>query len=301
MKKILITGSKGFIGSHAIKYFTAFGNTVYSCDIGDQINQTNYFSIDVNQPDYEQIFAATDFDLILHCAGTGSVAYSFQHPEEDYLRNTESCLHLLQAMRQRKSKAKLIYLSSAAVYGNPASLPVTENSLSNPLSPYGKHKLMAEQLCREYGELYNQKICVVRIFSAYGEGLKKQLLWDIYQKFRENKNKITLFGSGNETRDFVHIDDVMLALSIIAESNQTKFEIYNIASGIETKIKAVAETLLNELNFKGELFFNGATKAGDPTNWKADLSKMNDLGFAPKISLDQGIKRYTSWLKELEY
>ncbi|MBK8926141.1 MAG: SDR family oxidoreductase [Crocinitomicaceae bacterium] len=301
MKKILITGSNGFIGSHAKRYFTDSNYAVYSCDTGSQQDQQNYFSININQPDYKKIFAATDFDLIIHCAGTGSVAYSFQHPDDDYLRNTTSCFQLLKAMQQANSKAKFIYLSSAAVYGNPQSLPIAENSQTNPLSPYGKHKLLAEQVCKEYAELYNLKICVVRIFSAYGEGLKKQLLWDIYQKFKENKNKITLFGSGNETRDFVHIDDVMLALSIIAESNQTKFEIYNIASGIETKIKAVAETLLNELNFKGELFFNGATKAGDPTNWKADLSKMNDLGFAPKISLDEGIKRYTSWLKELEY
>ena len=193
------------------------------------------------------------------------------------------------------SNCKFINLSSAAVYGNPLSLPIYENDALHPVSPYGKHKKMAEEICAEFTNDFGLKTCNLRIFSAYGAGLKKQLLWDLYQK--SLTGNIELFGTGDETRDFIYIDDLLDVINLVANKATFDATCLNVANGIQVKIKDLVSLYLQELNFKGELNFIGSNRKGDPLNWEADITQIRSFGYQQNVSLEKGLEKYVEWLK----
>jgi dTDP-glucose 4,6-dehydratase/UDP-glucose 4-epimerase len=188
-------------------------------------------------------------------------------------------------------------MSSAAVYGNPEKLPISESFACRPLSPYGKHKLFAEEICAEYYEYFGIKTCSLRIFSAYGPGLRKQILWDIYQKSLQ-ADTISLFGTGKETRDFVYINDIVDAIDKVVLAGNFNAGIYNVGSGREITIRELTEIFLEEVDYRGKLIFSGNERMGDPINWQADISLVRTLEYEPKYSIKAGIKQYIQWLKE---
>jgi dTDP-glucose 4,6-dehydratase/UDP-glucose 4-epimerase len=188
-------------------------------------------------------------------------------------------------------------LSSAAVYGNPEILPVVESVDLKPLSPYGWHKLYAEQVCKEYFYMYNLQTVNLRLFSVYGENLRKQLFWDIFQKSLRSTN-IELFGTGMETRDFIYISDLLEAISCVLRFGLFNGESVNIASGVETTIQHAATVFCKALNNKLTLNFNKIVKPGDPLNWKADISLVKSFGFEAQVSVEDGMNNIATWLKE---
>ena len=139
----------------------------------------------------------------------------------------------------------LLYPSSAAVYGRAAMLPIPETSPLAPISPYGVHKVVAEDLCRSYGRTFGLHVAIVRIFSAYGVELRKQLLWDASRKVLAGDFRFD--GTGNETRDWVHAEDVARLMLIAAEHAQSDVPVVNCASGIEVPSRSILEVLLEAL------------------------------------------------------
>src|SRR5262249_9155743 len=113
-------------------------------------------------------------DLVIHCAGSGSVGFSFDNPAQDFRRTAETTLEVLEYTRTCAPETALVYPSSAAVYGKAVTTPIRVGSPLSPISPYGVHKKVAEDLCRSYGQTFRLRIALVRIFSAYGPGLRKQ-------------------------------------------------------------------------------------------------------------------------------
>jgi dTDP-glucose 4,6-dehydratase/UDP-glucose 4-epimerase len=301
MAKILVIGCKGFIGTHVFNFFVS--NPNYECWGGglsvDYVTE-NYIQIDPLNNDFNDLFENNNFDYCINCSGAASVPASFQNPIRDFNLNTSNVMRMLDSIRKHNPICKFINLSSAAVYGNPTKLPISENDSCNPLSPYGNNKLFAEKTCEIFYKYFGLKTCSLRIFSAYGPGLKKQLLWDIYKKTISEKD-ILLFGTGNETRDYVYIDDIVKAIEIIMLNGNFEAGIYNIANGISTSISEVSNSLLNELEFKGNLKFTGSERPGDPINWKADISKLKALGYEPEFDISSGLKKTVQWLKELKY
>src|SRR5687767_6850549 len=146
--KILIVGSKGFIGEHAYKFFSAQNQyETWGCDVVVDYNAPRYFLLDSTNSDFSELFEAVVFDVCINCSGAASVPDSLKFPLRDFTLNTFNVIKMLDAIRKYRPTCKFVNLSSAAVYGNPSSLPVGENSLPMPVSPYGLHKLQAEQLC----------------------------------------------------------------------------------------------------------------------------------------------------------
>jgi dTDP-glucose 4,6-dehydratase/UDP-glucose 4-epimerase len=190
-----------------------------------------------------------------------------------------------------------INFSSAAVYGNPVSLPVSENMFSTPMSPYGWHKHFAEQVCKEYSLFFNIKICNLRIFSAYGPGLRKQFFWDLYNKFQK-KGDIELYGTGSESRDFIYVDDITKCVELIIENRYTVTDNLNIATGIETTTSEAANIFAELLNIDKQITFRGEIRLGDPLNWRADINKIKSMGFNPSFTLKEGLKQYIEWLQK---
>jgi dTDP-glucose 4,6-dehydratase/UDP-glucose 4-epimerase len=296
--KILIIGSKGFIGSHASKHFSAQpGFECWGCDVVTDYTTKRYLLLDSTNSDFNDIFTDNGFDICINCSGAASVPDSLKNPFRDFTLNTYNVIKILEAIRKHRPDCKFINLSSAAVYGNPASLPVRETDPCKPVSPYGNHKLFAEQLCAEYTGQYSMQTCSLRIFSAYGPGLKKQLLWDIFQKSLSGKT-VELSGSGNETRDFIYVDDIIRAIELILEKGLFNASVYNLAGGTEVSVRNLVTLLLTALDHKGDIKFSGVIRSGDPVNWVADINNIKRLGFNPSVTINEGIKKYVEWLKE---
>jgi len=137
----------------------------------------------------------------------------------------------------------------------------------------------------------------MRIFSAYGEGLKKQLFWDLAQKTKLN-NTIALYGTGDESRDFIHVEDIVRSMELIVKNAAFKAEHYNIANGVQVPVREAASLLLHHLHYEGRLVFQGNRRPGDPIYWQADISTIFQFGYSPGYSIDKGLKRYAEWLQE---
>jgi dTDP-glucose 4,6-dehydratase/UDP-glucose 4-epimerase len=298
--QILIIGCNGFIGSNLLKNFKRAGNTtVFGCDIQEGNRDPAYFCIAREDKGFDSIFQKTGFDFCINCSGAANVHDSLKNPLYDYQLNTVNVFKMLDAIRQHQPSCRFLNLSSAAVYGNPAKLPIREADAVLPVSPYGLHKFQAEQICREFFNYWEIGTCSVRIFSAYGPGLKKQLFWDLYQKSL-GKNEVSLFGSGAETRDFIFIEDIVQAIKLVMEGSAFEGETINVANGQECGIKEAVQIFYDALGWNGVIQFKGEVRKGDPLNWRADISKLKELGYRQSFPLQAGLTAYAKWLKESE-
>ncbi|MBD2165777.1 NAD-dependent epimerase/dehydratase family protein [Calothrix membranacea FACHB-236] len=298
---VLVTGVAGFIGRYIARYFSIQGWSVIGVDNAPPENAPLANLIAYNRlqlPDggLDKFIQEYSPQICIHCAGRASVGLSITDPIADFYSNTALTFEVLNSLRLNAPECRLIFLSSAAVYGNPESLPIQETQSLAPLSPYGFHKLHCEQLCLEFTKVYGLPTASVRIFSAYGPGLRRQVVWDICWKAL-TQNVVTLQGSGLESRDFIHALDIAKALRVIATTAPMQGEVYNLASGLKVTIADLAEIVLDALDYEGNPKFDGIVPAGNPLYWQADISKLNSLGFQPSVPLEQGIKTFANWCR----
>lgn len=295
MKKLLITGIKGFIGTNCASFFANHGYEIFGIDIfGD--NSSSFIQGNV---DLEKLKAFNkEFDVIIHLAGSGTVGAAKKAPESEHIKTVGSTEHILEYMRLYNNKAKLIYSSSAAVYGDSYDCPISENDKLNPISIYGQHKLEVENMCKNYHEKFGLNVSIIRFFSIYGEGLKKQLLWDFCNRVINNFNSIELpcFGTGQEKRDFIHIEDSVKLMDILIKKNNI-FEIVNCGTGRAISIHEILNLICKELDYTGNLNFDNIIKDGDPKSLTANIDKAKAIGFEPIIKIEDGIKKYVEWFK----
>ena len=302
MKIVLVTGAYGFLGRYTSALFKRNGFRVIGLGHGHwDFERPQDYGID------QWIEAGVDFsalnmieaklDCVVHCAGGSSVGYSVEYPLEDFERTVSSSIALLEYVRTNHPKARFIYPSSAAVYGNVPNVQIGEEYPTNPVSPYGYYKRIVEQLCLSYLKNYNLKCCIIRFFSIYGEGLKKQLLWDACKKISSCKDtQVQFFGSGAETRDWIHVTD---AAGLIYSSyvNANVDLIINGGGGQRVSNVDILQMLTRSFAEGIELDFIGQCKEGDPNHYWADISKAGQIGWEPRVSLESGVKKYVEWYK----
>lgn len=291
---LLILGASGFIGNACYEQFSAT-DQVIGVDLLDRHSKGLLLDPDLNK--VKELIAGGEIDVVLNCAGSANIRASFSSPETDLLSNTTYVKQVLSLLKNFSPKTKFINISSAAVYGNPESLPVPETAKTNPLSPYGKHKLLSEKILRDYSSLDTIPTLSVRIFSAYGPGLRQQLFYDLHTKFKSHEKEITLFGTGNESRDFIYITDIVDAFEVLIKSAPFNGEVYNLGSGIQSFIGEAAATFANIVGYPGRINFSNEHIEGYPLNWHADISKLKSLGFVPRVTIEQGLAHYATWLK----
>jgi len=297
--RILVIGSEGFIGKHSVRHLLAAGREVHGADLFEQPSfNYPYRKLSRLSPEWDELLQQKRFEAVLNAAGSGNVPYSMTHPVIDFEANSLDTIRILDGIRKHQPECRYLHLSSAAVYGNPVRLPIQENDELKPLSPYGWHKVVAEKLCQEYTQVFGLRTAVVRPFSVYGSGLKKQMFWDLYQRTRE-ADHVTLFGTGQESRDYIHVADLALALDRVISDAPMEGECYNLASGEETTIADVIKPYFRAIGYQGTYDFNGVVRPGDPLNWKADISRIGGLGHVNALTLDQGMDELGRWLKEL--
>ena len=304
-RSILITGAAGFLGSHAAEYFRNAGWEVVCVDRknpteskqppGDE--SSRYLQNDLTS--VESVIAVLDRHrpkVCIHFAGAASVLASFEDPLADFTAQTLPLMGILEAIRLSGIQTRVLLPSSAAVYGNPEAFPVSEQERIKPISPYGFHKYHQEMLLSQYQSLYGLDVCRARIFSTFGPGLTRLAVWDIAR--RALKGDYSIYGSGEQTRDYLFVTDVASALLCIVEKASFSGEAINVGSGEETPIIKLAEKIYSELGIDVKPRLQHEQEiTGNPMRWRADVSRLCALGFEREVSLDAGIRSTVEWIK----
>lgn len=295
MRKMLITGLNGFLGGRAKKFFqNSF--EIYGID-RNSLNAVNTINGMVTVENLLKF--NTTFDVILHFAGSGTVLETELNKEAEETKNIGSSKELLNFILKYNRNAKLFYSSSAAVYGNDYEIPISENAILNPVSLYGKQKLEVEKILKEYASLYNLDIKIIRFFSLYGEGLKKQVLWDFSNRIltHHGKTEMHCYGTGNEVRDFIHVDDALNFINMLLSAPHG-FDIYNCGSGKGYNIKDIFNLLLTIYDTKMKLVFDNKINKQNPSCLISDNTKIERIGFKPAIPFNEGVMLYANWFKK---
>jgi UDP-glucose 4-epimerase len=291
-RKLLLLGAAGFLGRAVVREFQARGWEIFGADAAPGQNAPAgiaYEQISLPSPGLAELIRRVQPDACVHAAGRASVALSMQDPAADFRDGVVVTFELFDALRQHAPGCRTVLLSSAAVYGNPVALPIREDHAPAPLSPYGFHKWQIELLAEEFAKIFALPVASARIFSAYGAGLRRQVVWDICEKALRGGG-LKLRGTGKESRDFIHARDVASALAVLVERAPMRGERYNLASGEETTIAELAAALLPMLELGATAEFGAEENAGDPKNWRADISRLQALGYRPRVSLTEGLR-----------
>ncbi|OVE85969.1 NAD-dependent epimerase/dehydratase family protein [Natronolimnobius baerhuensis] len=294
---ILVTGGAGFIGSHLVEALVP-NNEVRVLDnfsTGDRSflpEDVTVIDGDITDPIALQQ-AARGVDIIFHQAAMVSVAQSVSAPRASNETNLEASLLVLEQARQED--ARVVVASSAAIYGHPDELPVPETASTDPTSPYGIQKLALDQYVRRYEELYDLETVALRYFNAYGprqQGPYSGVISTFLEQARAGE-PITVEGDGEQTRDFVHVDDVVRA-NLCAATTDNVGEAYNVGTGERISIRDLAETIRDATESQSPIVHKDP-RPGDIRHSGADVSKAaSGLGFEARISLESGIRSLVS-------
>jgi UDP-glucose 4-epimerase len=300
-KSVLVTGVAGFIGRYVARHFSVQRWSVIGIDNAPPENAplsnlSAYHRLRLPDAALSSILQQESPQVCIHCAGRASVGLSMTEPVADFYASTVLTFEVLNTLRLNAPSCRFILLSSAAVYGNPEILPISESQAPAPISPYGFHKWQCEQLCLEFAKVYHLPTASLRIFSAYGPGLRRQVLWDMCRKVI-TQNSLTLQGTGKESRDFIHALDIAKALSVVATSASMQGEVYNLGTGQEVAIAQLARIVIDSLEAECTPEFDGVVPPGTPLNWQADISKLKALGFTDSVPLERGVKTFANWCR----
>jgi UDP-glucose 4-epimerase len=300
---VWITGARGFIGRRLARYLCDQGRVV--CGVGHghlppelwaQAGLTHWLNSNLTAEALELLAANGGLpEQVFHLAGGSSVGASLQVPLEDFTRTTATTATLLEWLRNNAPLAKLVVASSAAVYGDTAGTAAGESRAPGPVSPYGYHKLMMEQLCQEYSRIFGLPTAIVRLFSVYGEGLRKQLLWDSAVKLDAAGTSVELGGTGDELRDWLQVDDAVSLLYRVAAQASEVAPVFNGGSGVGTTVREMVTLLAAALGSNKDIAFSGHTRAGDPRALVADTARIAAIGHACHVPLTVGVERYAAW------
>lgn len=304
-KTAWVTGVAGFLGRHTAQAFSDAGWQVYGIGFGPWAEQEpeswglcSFTSAEISTDNLNRLSLFSIPDVVIHCAGGSSVALSINDPEKDFQKTVVSLVALLDFIRNKTPQTKVIYPSSAAVYGSTGSGALLEETALSPCSPYGVHKLISEQLLDSYSKSFNLDTVAVRFFSLYGAGLQKQILWDACKKIQNNT--FSFGGTGRETRDFLHVTDaanLLLQMATIPKTDQCL--VVNGGSGKASTVARLLEQLAQASGSDLQPVFNGKVRSGDPQHLVSDSSKAMALGWFPTVGLDEGLSDYVAWYQKL--
>lgn len=290
MAKYLITGGAGFIGSHLAEKLVELGNEVVIFDNFSTGKRENVKDIEIIEGDIcdaEALQKACEgIDFISHHAAQISVPRSIEDPKETLEINAKGTLNVLKAAQENKVK-KVVFASSSAVYGDTENLPIRESEPVKPLSPYAVSKLLGEYYCQTFSHLYDLETTVFRYFNIFGERQDPNSPYAAaipkFIELAKQKKPLTIFGDGKQTRDFVHVSDVVEA-NIKAFNTKTDAQPINIGSGEKIEVSNLASMISSNITHEPE-------REGDIKHSLANISLAKELlNFQPKQDLSAGIK-----------
>lgn len=265
--KLLLTGATGFLGGAVAQ---AAGEAGYDLRVLGRAEFSTSESL------VAAVSAAAP-DAVLHFAGTASVADSFAAPLRDFQDSPALWFQLLDAVRASPHRPLVVLASSAAVYGSPTELPTPETAIRRPESPYGFHKLLSEQIGEEFARCFGMSVLALRFFSVFGPRQRRLLVWEIFDQLRRGAAEIRLRGTGDERRDYLAVDEAAASTLGLAQafcSAPPAFRAINLASGVSTSVREVAEQVRAGAGSAAEIVFGGEVLAGNPPRWEANIAAL---------------------------
>jgi UDP-glucuronate 4-epimerase len=308
----LVTGCAGFIGSHLTESLLADGYAVVGLDcFNDNYGRAQklhnleaarewerfeFVPLDLAFGDLRDLVA--DCDAIFHLAAEPGVRSSWDDRFAQYVRNNIAATQqLLDAARPFPEK-RFVFASSSSIYGQALTLPTHEDALPMPHSPYGVTKLAAEHLCRAYHANHGVDAVTLRYFSVYGPRQRPDMAFNIFCRAALNHEPITVFGDGNQTRDFTFVGDVVNATRLAADAPELGARVFNVGGGSHITLRTALELIERFAGRKVDVSY-GSREAGDVRDTLADVNRSREvLGFESGVSFADGLLAEFEWVMQ---
>jgi UDP-glucose 4-epimerase len=302
---VLVTGGAGFIGANLAKILFEKRAKITIFDdfsSGSMLNLKeikNYVTIvrgDVR--DFESVKkVVANQDFVFHMAANASVPNSIENPSYDFKVNALGTLNVLKALLDLDSDALLVFASSAGVYGEQSSTPISEKSSLKPLSPYGASKLTGEILCQTFSNVYGLRTLRLRYFNVYGPLQRKYVMFDLVNRLRKRQDILEVLGTGNQIRDFIYISDAIDAALLLAKTPSAFGEVFNIGTGTGITIRELVNLILSVLGLecKTKVLYTNKSWEGDVQKFIAGVKKIKEYGFQHKVDLKTGLVHFIDW------
>jgi UDP-glucose 4-epimerase len=301
--KVLVTGSAGFIGSNLANALIKKGHKVTGIDdlslgkpknISHLIKNPNFKFIKADAANFnllKKVFKKHRFDLVFHMAANSLVFKSLENLTLDLNKTFLTTVCVLRCMKEFKVK-KMVFASSSAVYGK-CNKPLKENMLLNPISIYGAAKAASENYINAFCASFNIQAVILRFANVAGPGLTHGVIYDFIAKLNKNPKELLILGNGKQTKPYIHIDDLIKAIFLTVKKSKKPLEIFNIGVKTFTSVNQIAKMIIKAKRLKKvKLKYTGGCCGwkGDIAKFKYNLSKINKLGWKPKLTSNQAVK-----------
>jgi nucleoside-diphosphate-sugar epimerase len=306
--RVLITGGAGFIGSHIAERMVQDGHEVRIVDnlsSGRRDNIRHFEGavsfVEGDIRDAQLLHELSEgCDLVYHQAAVVSVPYSIEHPQESHDVNIQGTLNVLQAARARQVK-RVVFASSAAIYGDDPELPKREEFCPAPISPYGVEKITAEHYCSVFGMLYGVETVCLRYFNVFGPRQDPSSPYSgvisIFVDRLSSGRQPTVFGDGEQYRDFVFVGNVVQANCLAGTVPKAAGRVYNVGCGAKTSLNRLLTVLGQVLDTKAAAEY-APPRSGDIRESVASVERARiELGYAPEVGLEEGLQRLVAYAK----
>jgi UDP-glucuronate 4-epimerase len=315
MKQILVTGGAGFIGSHLVDRLLGEGtwqvtvvddfNDFYEpeikrANIFNHLQSVNYKLVEADIRDADavkQVFAATNFDCIVHLAARAGVRPSLTQPQLYTETNINGTVNLLELARQNKIK-QFVFGSSSSVYGINAKVPFSEDDpIRQPISPYAATKASGELLAHSYSHLYGVRCVCLRFFTVYGARQRPDLAIHKFARLIDAGKPIPVFGDGSSRRDYTYIDDIIQGVRAAIDYSDSGYEVINLGESRTVELRELISLLERELDTEAKID-RQPLQPGDVPQTYADIEKARRLlNYNPQTAIEEGIRKFVRWFR----
>jgi len=312
LDSVMITGAAGFIGSHMSDKLLELGSKVIGIDnlsSGNienlqNCNDQNSFQLINEDLKKSENFSSLldDVDTIIHLAAYPEVRTGFENPEISFRENIQNTYKFLEVIRKSNVKS-IVFSSSSVVYGEPNSIPTSENyGPLLPISPYGGSKLACEGLISSYCYNYGIEGTIVRFANVIGKRSNHGVIWDFIHKLKKNPKHLEVLGDGTQMKSYVHIDDCVLGILDSLNFTKNKVDVFNIGNDDQLDVLSIANIVSKQMELSdAQIVLSGGTSdgrgwIGDVKKMKLDISKLKSLGWKPNFSSKSAVEKATSEL-----
>jgi nucleoside-diphosphate-sugar epimerase len=298
LENVFVTGATGFLGSHLTDHLVSRGAAVSVLVRGqaDHIRAAAHF-LNIVRGDLSHPLLINDASTVFHLAAISHVGQALENPRQTFETNTAGTVTVLEAIRRSSSVERLVFVSSAHVYGAPRYVPIDEGHPVHAQEPYAASKLAAETFVSAYSSAYGISNAIARLFNTYGPAQHPDFVVPSIIKQALTQNSLKL-GNLTPTRDFTYVGDVVEGLLRLAEAGEG---IYNVASGVEVSIemlvRRIGDILGKRLSITSQREQRRSAAVEIERMW-ADISRIKALGWEPRVTLTDGLKKTIAWYRD---